>query len=168
MHEDRLIFKALHGRDLRQAIDREVSFAAHAMQQGEMLVVEDALKDARFAEHPLVKGKPGVRAYAGSVIRGSRGQPLGAICVMDTAPRSFTAKECSFLQQITHMLEHELETRQRVAELKSKIRDHILLDNATQLPTETLFTARLARNLEKYADKPNLAPHTWSRKSRRA
>jgi EAL domain-containing protein (putative c-di-GMP-specific phosphodiesterase class I)/GGDEF domain-containing protein len=154
MHEDRLIFKALHGRDLRQAIDREVSFAAHAMQQGEMLVVEDALKDARFAEHPLVKGKPGVRAYAGSVIRGSRGQPLGAICVMDTAPRSFTAKECSFLQQITHMLEHELETRQRVAELKSKIRDHILLDNATQLPTETLFTARLARNLEKYADKP--------------
>ena len=150
---DRLIFKALHG-DVPHDIDRELSFADHAMRQGDIFVVEDALKDPRFAAHPLVRGKPGVRSYAGGVIRGSGGQPLGTLCVMHTKKRKFSQKDKDFLLQITRMLEHELESRQQVAELRSRLRDHVLLDAATQLPTEPLFTSRLARNLEKYPDKP--------------
>jgi hypothetical protein len=153
MRQNKLVFKALHGDVLRD-IDRESSFAEHAMRQGELLVVEDASKDSRFASHPLVQGEPGVRFYAGGVIRGPNGQALGALCIMDTAVRPFSRKDRSFLIRITQMLEHELESRQRVAELRSQIREHILLDAATQLPTETLFTSRLARNLEKYPAKP--------------
>jgi EAL domain-containing protein (putative c-di-GMP-specific phosphodiesterase class I)/GGDEF domain-containing protein len=153
MRQNKLVFKALHGDVLRD-IDRESSFAEHAMRQGELLVVEDASKDSRFASHPLVQGEPGVRFYAGGVIRGPNGQALGALCILDTAVRPFSRKDRSFLIRITQMLEHELESRQRVAELRSQIREHILLDAATQLPTETLFTSRLARNLEKYPAKP--------------
>ena len=55
---DRLVFKAVHGRVSRQ-VRRDASFAAHAMRQGEqLLLVENALEDERFCTHPLVSGEP--------------------------------------------------------------------------------------------------------------
>lgn len=56
--EDRLIFKAV---SVSGKVDRDHSFAVHATSEEELLVVEDARQDARFAEHPLVRGEPYVR-----------------------------------------------------------------------------------------------------------
>ena len=47
----------------------------------------DATRDVRFAGNPLVIGAPGIRFYAGAVIRSADGLPLGRLCVIDSVAR---------------------------------------------------------------------------------
>ncbi|HEY5609766.1 MAG TPA: GAF domain-containing protein, partial [Thermoanaerobaculia bacterium] len=58
---------------------REVSFAAHAIGQGDLLVVEDTVRDARFHNHPLVLGDPRVRFYAGQPLHAEDASLAGAL-----------------------------------------------------------------------------------------
>ena len=47
---------------------RDVSFCGHAihLSENELLIIEDAQKDDRFADNPLVTGDLGIRFYAGA------------------------------------------------------------------------------------------------------
>ena len=72
--------------------DREtpigISFCAHAIAGGDdVMVIEDATKDARFAQNPLITGAPNIRFYAGAPIAVS-GEKIGTLCVIDQAPRA--------------------------------------------------------------------------------
>lgn len=59
-----------------------------------VLVVQDALRDSRFARHPLVDGPPGLRFLAAAPVGGRDGlPPLGALCVADPTPRGFDASD---------------------------------------------------------------------------
>ena len=75
--------------------DRDRSFCAHAIlpQNGEMLVVPDATRDARFADNPEVTGSLGLRFYAGAPLRMDNGAALGAFCIADTHPRDFSDED---------------------------------------------------------------------------
>ena len=84
--DDRLQrFKSAIGTELCEA-PAETSFCAHALAQGDVLVVEDASRDPRFAGTPFVAGPPFLRFYAGAPLLLS-GQKLGTICVFDVQPR---------------------------------------------------------------------------------
>jgi PAS domain S-box-containing protein len=87
--ENRQWFKAKFGLEGPGSL-REYAFCAHAMEMSDadILVVEDAAADPRFAENPLVVGAPHVRFYAGAVLTSDDGHKLGALCVIDTAPRA--------------------------------------------------------------------------------
>ncbi len=67
---------------------RAVSFCAHAIHGDAPFVVPDATADERFEGNPLVTGGPAVRFYAGAPLTASDGHKLGAMCVIDTAPRA--------------------------------------------------------------------------------
>ncbi len=85
---DRQWFAARVGLDAPET-SRAVSFCAHAiLSPRDLLVVEDATQDDRFAGNPLVQFEPGIRFYAGAPITAPNGQPLGTLCVIDTRPRS--------------------------------------------------------------------------------
>ncbi|WP_156369145.1 diguanylate cyclase [Aureimonas sp. Leaf324] len=72
-----------------EGIPREQSFCAHAIAGNGVLVVADAGTDPRFSDNPLVTGPMGVRFYAGApVVDPQTGHGLGAVCVVDTAPRA--------------------------------------------------------------------------------
>lgn len=71
----------------RDQTPRSMSFCAYAMLHHDVMEVFDAREDPRFAENPLVTGEPYVRFYAGAPLVSSEGVPLGALCVLDTAPR---------------------------------------------------------------------------------
>jgi len=78
---------------------REHSFCARAMLGTGILIVPDATKDPRFAANPLVAGEPGIRFYAGAPLTAPDGRPLGALCVIDLAPRDgLTATQAQGLQ----------------------------------------------------------------------
>ncbi len=66
---------------------RDVSFCAHALAGGDMLVVPDTALDPRFADNPLVTGPPHVRFYAGAPLVSPSGHVVGMLCLMDARPR---------------------------------------------------------------------------------
>ena len=79
---------ALHG-PLPQEIPRALSFCARAIHRpGEVMVVADAALDTRFANNPLVAKAPPIRFYVGIPLVDRGGYPLGALCVIDHAPRT--------------------------------------------------------------------------------
>lgn len=91
----RLWFKAKAGMNLYE-LPRENSFCAHAILDPEVLWIEDARLDERFADHPLVTGPASFRFYAGAPLD-VQGQLVGALCVIDDKPRAFCPELASSL-----------------------------------------------------------------------
>lgn len=86
VERDRQRFLAGLGLDVRET-PRDVSFCAHAMREPQLMEVHDSTADARFADNALVTGPPHIRYYAGQPLVAPDGTPLGALCVIDYAPR---------------------------------------------------------------------------------
>jgi diguanylate cyclase (GGDEF)-like protein len=113
-------FKARVGTEI-ESTSRAVSFCAHALLHDGLLEVEDASRDPRFADNPLVRGDPGIRFYAGMPLVMPGGEVLGTLCVIDRQPRRLgeTAREA--LAVLARSVTDELELRQRVAELEEEV-----------------------------------------------
>lgn len=77
-------------RDPASRILRERDRAAEIVQtSGELLWIEDARADARFAESPAVAGPPYLRSYVGVPIRLADGTTPGVLAVFGDQPRAF-------------------------------------------------------------------------------
>jgi GAF domain-containing protein len=83
--EQRQWFKARVGFPLCES-PRETSFCGHAILQDDLLIIEDALLDPRFADNPLVIAEPFVRFYAGAPLRLPGGAAVGTLCLLDSKP----------------------------------------------------------------------------------
>ncbi len=90
---------------------REVSFCAHAINQDEVMVVEDAALDPRFHDNPIVAAGL-IRFYAGVVLKSPSGHALGALCVLDDKPRpSFSQRDRARLKELAALVSDKLELR---------------------------------------------------------
>lgn len=105
---ERQWFKSSFGLAARET-SRDVSFCAHAILREDVLVVEDALDDTRFADNPLVIDDPHIRFYAGAPLRMANGQQVGTLCVIDRAPRQVTRAEIDMLTDLARLVAQELE-----------------------------------------------------------
>ena len=73
-----------------------------------MLLIEDATKDSRFADNPLVTGKPGIRFYAGQPITDYEGFSLGTLCLIDVKPRKMPVEDLISLRDLSKWVEYEI------------------------------------------------------------
>ncbi len=105
---DRQWFKSVQGLETRET-PRDISFCGHAICRDEAFVVQDALGDPRFRNNPQVTGDPGVRFYAGYPIKYLDGSVLGTVCIIDTKPRLFGARERLILKDLATLVEHEMQ-----------------------------------------------------------
>jgi GAF domain-containing protein len=96
---ERQWFKSVIGLDMTET-PRAMSFCGHSAEGGGTLAVRDARDDPRFAGNPLVTGAPFIRAYAGAPLIDSEGFGLGALCVIDTRPRDFSARDLDILSHL--------------------------------------------------------------------
>lgn len=110
VEENRQVFIGRTGLDVC-GTEREYSFCDHAMRQAEIMVVEDAAKDPRFFDNPLVTGDLGIRFYAGQPLVSPEGQPLGALCVIDHNPRDgLTAEQSEGLATLAELVMSQLDS----------------------------------------------------------
>jgi two-component sensor histidine kinase/PAS domain-containing protein len=86
VEKDRQWFKARAGLEARETpIDQSICF--HGLRESAMLVIPDLTVDERTRRNSLVTGEPGLRFYAGAVLRGREGEALGMLCVVDYVAR---------------------------------------------------------------------------------
>lgn len=100
-------FKSHDGLEASET-PREWSFCAHAIDQGSMLVVTDALNDVRFRANPLVLGDPSIRFYAGQPISAPGGSLIGTLCIIDHEPRELSPDDVDVLVDLARMVEQEI------------------------------------------------------------
>jgi signal transduction histidine kinase len=112
-------FKSRVGLDVAET-PRDFAFCSHAILGEELFVVEDAHRDERFHDNPLVTGEPRLRFYAGMPIKGLDGHPLGTLCVIDQRPRQLTAQQANTLVVIGRQVEAQLLLRLRLRELERR------------------------------------------------
>jgi len=101
-------FKSCIGLDQKEG-DRSVSFCGHALLTKSNFIIEDTLKDVRFADNPMVVGFPNIRSYMGQALLDYRtGKPVGVFCIKDTKPRKFTVSEIDIFMDLADKAEKEL------------------------------------------------------------
>lgn len=83
---DRQWFKAEVGLGVRET-PLDTSLCAHVILEGDFVEIPDTLADQRMRDNPLCLADPGLRFYAGAVLRTGDGQPIGTLCVLDNKPR---------------------------------------------------------------------------------
>jgi signal transduction histidine kinase len=99
------------------------SICKFALLEAGTMVVPDASQDPRFACNPLVTGVPGLRFYAGALLAGPDGLPLGTLCVLDVhaRPQGLSASQRFALQTLADQVMAQFELWRR-AEAERRLR----------------------------------------------
>jgi two-component sensor histidine kinase len=146
---DRQWFKAETGLGVRET-PIETSLCAHAILEADFLEVADTRLDPRMADNPLCTGDPGLRFYAGALLKTEDGLPLGTLCVLNPAPMVLTPLQRDTLRVLARQIMAQLEMRKalRHAALLRQEVDHRVKNSLTQLASLVRVTDRRATSDE--------------------
>lgn len=96
---------------------RKLSFCGHAINyEGPIMIIEDARKDTRFYDNPLVTEANAI-FYAGVPLVNPEGYKLGTLCVFDTKPRKLNTKQQEALKVLAKQVVYLFEQRVKNQEL---------------------------------------------------
>ena len=91
--------------------ERIESFCHYVVESERVVIVPDALLDAKFKDYAAVTREKGIRFYAGAPLTAYDGQTLGSLCVIDQKPGQLTQIQTEMLQnlatQVVQLLEFE-------------------------------------------------------------
>ncbi len=100
-------YKSVCGLDAHEG-DRAISFCGHAMLADEIFIVPDTTKDERFADNPMVIGKPFIKFYAGVPLISSDGHRIGTFCIKSKERKELTEEEKETLKGFGKWVELEI------------------------------------------------------------
>lgn len=121
LDEERQWFKSHLGMDVKET-PRDQAFCQHAFDHREdIFIVNDARMDQRFQNNPLVTQHPKIVFYAGVLLCGDQGNPLGTLCVIDKEPRELNPAQQEALKDLASQVMRLLELRK-----KSKFQNTLL------------------------------------------
>ncbi|MDL2337961.1 MAG: PAS domain-containing protein, partial [Pseudomonadota bacterium] len=106
--------KANHGLPGVTEVPREWGLCSYTVLGDELFEIPNTTRDARFADNPLVVGRPGIRFYAGAPLRLSDGCCVGALCVIDRQPRQLDETQRELLRCLAQAASRALEGRQAI------------------------------------------------------
>ncbi|MFC3127622.1 sensor domain-containing diguanylate cyclase [Pseudoroseomonas globiformis] len=136
---ERQWFKARLGLDM-PSCPRDAAFCAHAILQQDPLIVEDAARDPRFCDSPLVLGEAQLRFYAGAPLITAGGLALGTLCVADRQPRDMSPQQREALAHLAGTVVTTLELRKAIRDAQ----DAALSDPLTELGNRRAMLGELS------------------------
>lgn len=104
---ERQWFKAATGLDATET-PRDISFCGHAILGDGIFEVQNARRDLRFRDNPLVLRQPNIRFYAGAPLEAPNGQKLGTLCLIDRIPRKLNGEDRMILENLADMVVGEI------------------------------------------------------------
>jgi PAS domain S-box-containing protein len=107
---DRQLTGSIAGAPDPGELELDASICQHVVRSDDVLSVDDA------RAHPLLRDNRavtelGVVAYLGVPVHTPDGQPVGALCAIDAAPRVWTGEDREALGELATLLESELRLR---------------------------------------------------------
>lgn len=123
LDNDRNYIKSNCGFPLTES-PRNISFCGHAINSNdEIMIVEDARKDERFHNNPLVEDHKAI-FYAGVPLVSPQGYKLGTLCVYDHEPRQLDEAQkkalLSMSKQVVRLFEQHKQNK-ALKDIKSKL-----------------------------------------------
>jgi signal transduction histidine kinase/CheY-like chemotaxis protein/HPt (histidine-containing phosphotransfer) domain-containing protein len=116
-------FKSSIGLNFKETL-RAKSFCEYTILHDEIYQVKDASIDPLFKDHPLVKGFPLLRFYAGMPLKTPSGYNIGSLCVLDTKVRELTRQQeealSTLAKEVIINMELKLKTREKDKASKAK------------------------------------------------
>ena len=128
---ERQWFKSEVGLGLRE-MPLDDSICRMALLEQHQLIVPDASQDERFSCNPLVAGAPGLRFYAGELLKTRDGIALGTLCVLDTAPRphGLSEQEQFVLSTLAQQVMSQIELRKALKDQQALIEQQAAVEEA--------------------------------------
>lgn len=118
---------------------REDALCNHAILVPDRpLVVRDMREDARFRDNPFVVGAAGVRFYAGAPLVTAEGLAMGALCVLDTRPRTLAPQQLQALEGLARQAVAQMELRRAYAALRHHASERIWYERQLELARHRL------------------------------
>lgn len=137
---DRQWFMAKVGLSGVSETPRDIAFCSHAILSDDILEVEDATRDARFAANPLVTAEPSIRFYAGAPLSLSDGTHAGTLCVLDSRPGKLNGVQREALSLLATVAARAMEGRRALLAEQASARTMQLAQDAL-LASEAKFRA---------------------------
>lgn len=118
-------FKSRVGLDIAiNETPRDQAFCTYAIvHPNELMIVEDAQKDRRFASNPLVTGQPHIRFYAGAPLVTDEGHALGTLCVIDTKPNTIDPQQVEALRALARQATENLYMRRSLRRMNAIVNE---------------------------------------------
>jgi hypothetical protein len=117
IYKDKQWLKSKHELNSND-MPKDISFCAHTiLHPDELFIVNDASKDKRFCDNPLVFEDSVVTFYAGATLSSSEGYPFGTLCVIDNKPNELNESQRESLKLLAKQVVNLLEIRKKNSEL---------------------------------------------------
>lgn len=150
---DRQWFKSKIGLDIEET-PRNVSFCSHAIQQDGIMEVQDATKDIRFKDNPLVTGDPNIRFYAGTPLITETGLKLGTLCVIDKVPKILSQEQKDCLESLSMQIMDQIKLKHQ-----GKLLQNLNSSLLTELQQKIEFQNKVLHLFVKFVPEAIVAKH---------
>lgn len=140
---ERQWFKAEVGLGVRET-PLSTSLCSHVILEDDFVEIEDTLRDPRMVDNPLCRGDPGLRFYAGALLKSDAGLPIGTLCVLDWQPRRLAPLQRDAVKVLARQVMAQLDLR-RALRLTDTLRlevDHRAKNSLQLLSSLTSIQAR--------------------------
>lgn len=99
---------------------RGITFCERTIATDSPFVMSDVDQSAGFSDHPLVRGEPHVRMYAGVPLRTQTGFAVGTLAVLDTRPHTISPEALDALETLATQIMAHLELEQRREQVEAQ------------------------------------------------
>lgn len=112
--KNRVWLKSKHNFNLSEG-PRDISFCGHAIcnevtndVSSRLFEVSNAEKDERFFDNPYVTMAKGIRYYMAFILQSEDGYNIGALCIADSRPRTFSDEDKKVFIDLGFLAEAEM------------------------------------------------------------